>query len=139
MRKVLIVWAPDTPENKRIVDEMRGSFDGAKFTCRSRGAAETTIADIADAELVVFGTQKQGSTDLPQEFSELVRVFKGVTLAGRKGVVFSMGIERASGRLRKSLKETEIALLENDPVFADPKSGKSQEIADWVRKLLSAL
>jgi flavodoxin len=138
MRKVLIVWAPDTPENKRIVDEIRGLLDGARLNCKSRGAAETTIADIADADLIAFGVQKQGSTDMPQEFSELLRVFKGVTLAGRKGAVFSMGPEKASARLRKALKETEIALLDEDPVFADPKSGKSQEIADWVRKLLSS-
>ena len=139
MRKVLIVWAPDTPENRRVVDEVRGSFDGAKFTASTRAAAETTIADIANADLVVFGLQKQGASDPPQEFAELVRVFKGVTLAGRTAGIFSMGTERASARLRKALKDTEISLLEDDPVFTDPKSGKSHEIAEWVRKMAGAL
>jgi flavodoxin len=138
MRKVLIVWAPDTAENRRIVDDVRGSFDGARFTASTRAAAETTIADIADADLVVFGLQKQGASDIPPEFAELVRIFKGVTLAGRTAGFFSMGAERASARLRKALKDTEISLLEEDPVFSEPKSERSHEIAEWVRKLTGA-
>jgi hypothetical protein len=49
-----------------------------------------------------------------------------------------MGSEKASHRLRKALKETEIALLEDDPLFTDQKQGVSVEIADWVKKLIGS-
>ena len=135
MFSVLITWAPDTTENRRVVDAVRAAFDDLKLDTKVEKAAECSIAHLATADIVVIGIQKWGTAEVHPDFSELVRVFKGVTLAGRTAGIFSIGTERASARMRKALKDTEISLLEDDPVFADQKTGKSPEIADWAKKL----
>jgi hypothetical protein len=136
MHSVLILWAPDTAENRKVVDAVSSVFDDAKVAFLARKVSEATIADLTTAEIIVFGTQKMSNGDLPPDYSECVRVFKGMTLAGRTAAFFSIGTERASARLRKALKDTEITQVEEEPVFSEQKPGKSSEMSDWVRKLV---
>ncbi|MGD0727425.1 MAG: hypothetical protein ABSB63_17900 [Spirochaetia bacterium] len=137
MHSVLILWAPESAENRRVVEAVTGAFDAAMLAPLAKKVAEASIADITAAEIVVLGTQKTNSSDLPPEYAECLRVFKGVTLAGRTAGLFSMGSEKATGRLRKALKDTEISTWEEDPLFSDPKSGAPAEIAAWVKKLVA--
>ena len=135
MYSVLILWAPDSTENRRIVDAISRVFDELKTTTVVKPASEATIADVTGTEIVLCGGEKPGSADLPPEDSEWIRVFKGVTLAGRTAGFFSMGSERATARLRKALKDTEIAQRDDDPLFVDSRQA---DMADWARKLVSA-
>jgi flavodoxin len=137
MHSALILWAPDTAENRKVVDAISSAFDDARVTFLTRKVSEATIADLTTAEIIVFGIQKMSNGDLPPDYSECVRIFKGMTLAGRTAAFFSIGTERASVRLRKALKDTEIAQVEEEPVFSDQKPGKSPEMSEWVRKLIT--
>ena len=132
---MLILWAPDTAENRRIVEAVSRVFDDLKSPPLVKRATEATVADITASEIVLFGVEKTGTTELPAEFGEWLRVFKGITLAGRTAGFFSMGSERATARLRRALKETEIAQREEDPLFVDSKQG---DMTEWARKLIGA-
>jgi hypothetical protein len=137
MYSVLILWAPDTFENRRIVDAVTRAFEAAKLAPLVKKAGEATIVDVNRADIVVFGVQKVGTIDVPPDYAELLRIFKGITLAGRTGGFFSMGSEKSTTRFRKVLKDTEIAQSDDDPLFSDQKEGTSTEIADWVRRLMA--
>ena len=134
MYSVLILWAPDSTENRRIVDAVSRVFDELKTTTVVKLAAEATIADVSATEIVLFGVEKSGSAELPPEYTEWVRVFKGITLAGRTAGFFSMGSEKATARLRKALKDTEIAQRDHDPLFVDSRQA---DMSEWARKLVS--
>jgi hypothetical protein len=134
MYSVLILWAPDSTENRRIVDAVSRVFDELKTTTVAKPAAEATIADVNAAEIVLFGVEKSGSAELPQEYAEWIRVFKGITLAGRTAGFFSMGSERATARLRKALKDTEIAQRDDEPLFVDSRQA---DMSEWARKLVN--
>jgi flavodoxin len=136
MHSVLIVWAPDTAENRRVVEAVTGALNTSTLSHLAKKVVDARISDFTAAEIVVFGTQKTASSDLPPDYSECLRVFKGVTLAGRTVGLFSTGSERATGRLRKALKDTEILLWEDDALFSDSKSSTSAEVTEWVRKLV---
>src|SRR5208337_4185034 len=123
MYNVLILWAPDTAENRKLVDSVARALEMSKVSLLVRGAAEATIADVNAADIVIFGAQKTHTTDAPAEFSEFLRIFKGITLAGRTAGFFSMGAEKATARLRKALKDTEISQSDDDPLFNDQKQG----------------
>lgn len=138
MYSVLILWAPDTAENRRVIENITRAIEPTKIVPVVKKAAEATIADVNASDIIIFGVQKMGMADLPPDYSEFLRIFKGITLAGRTAGIFSMGSEKASHRLRKALKETEIALVEDDPLFTDQKQGISAEIADWVKKLIGS-
>jgi flavodoxin len=137
MYNVLILWAPDTAENRKLVDAVARALEQTKVTLLVKGAAEATIAEVNAADIVVFGAQKTNSADVPVEFSEFLRIFKGITLAGRTAGFFSMGAEKATARLRKALKDTEISQSEEDPLFADQKQGISLSVQEWSQKLIA--
>ena len=137
MHSVLILWAPDTAESRRVVEAVTGAFDAAMLTSLSKKVTDATIADFTASEIVVLGAQKTGPFDLPPDYAECVRVFKGITLAGRTAGLFSVGSEKTTGRLRKALKDTEILTSEEEPLFSDPRTGGAAEIAGWVKKLIA--
>jgi flavodoxin len=137
MYNVLLLWAPHTAENRNIVDGIARAFEQAKVSLLVKGAAEATIADVNAADIVIFGAQKAGTADVPAEYSELLRIFKGITLAGRTAGFFSMGAERVTTRLRKALKDTEISQSEEDPLLADQKQGTPAFVIEWSQKLIA--
>lgn len=137
MHSVLILWAPDTAENRRVVEAVTGAFDAAMLSSVAKKVTEASIADFTAVDIVVLGVQKTSNSDLPPDYVECVRVFKGITLAGRTAGLFSVGSEKVTGRLRKALKDTEIATSEEDPLFSDPKTGATAEIGAWVKKLIA--
>jgi hypothetical protein len=134
MYSVLILWAPDTAENRRIVDAVSRAFDELKTSPIAKRVSDATIADMTASDIVLFGVEKSGPAELPADYAECLRIFRGITLAGRTAGFFSMGLERATGRLRRALKDTEIAQREDDPLFAD---SRLSDLSEWARKLLS--
>ena len=135
MYNVLILWAPDSAEIRKVAEVVRASFNEGKYKTTLKKADESSIVDVAATDVVIFGLQKSGAAEVPPEYSELMRVFKGVTLAGRAAGVFSVGTEKASAKIKKSLKDTEVALFEEDPLFPNERPEKTQDISDWARKL----
>jgi len=138
MHNVLILWAPDTPENHRVVEAVTRAFSDAKLSPKAIRAADVTAADFTAADIVVFGAQKPGNADISSDYNECIRFFRGISLAGRTAGFFSMGSEKAAARLRKALKDTEITQSDEEPLFADHKHGTSPEMSDWVRGLVGA-
>ncbi len=135
MYNVLILWGPDSAETRKVVEAVRGALNEGRFKTTAKKATESSIVDIAAADMVIFGLRKAGASEVPPEFSDLMRIFKGVTLAGRAAGIFSVGTEKASSRIRKSLKDTEVALFDDDPLFSDEKPEKLSEVSEWARKL----
>jgi len=134
MYSVLILWAPDTADNRKVVDAVSRAFDELKTPHTTKRVSDATVADLTASDIVLFGVEKAGPAELPPDFAECLRVFKGITLAGRTAGFFSMGAERATGRLRRALKETEIAQRDEDPLFSD---GRLNDVTEWARKLLT--
>ena len=135
MYNVVVLWAPDSADNRRIVEAVGRAFEQMKVALIVKTAGEATIADVTAADIVVFGAQKVGSADAPAEFADFMRIFKGITLAGRTAGLFSMGQDKATARLRKALKETEIAMADDDPLFSDGKPAAS--VTDWAQRLVA--
>ena len=123
MYKVLILWAPDNAENQALVNTVAHSFEGGTASAVARKAAEATIADINCSDLIVFGAGKTAGDEAPADYADLIRIFKGITFAGRTAGFFSLGSEKATARLRKALRDTEIAQIEDDPVFNGQAQG----------------
>ena len=135
MYNVLILWAPDSAETRKVAESVGAAFNEGRFKTTLKKADESSIVDIAAADMVIFGLQKSAASELPPEFSELVRAFKGVTLAGRAAGVYSVGGEKASAKIKKSLKDTEVALFEEDPLFSNDKTDRASDVSEWARKL----
>ena len=138
MYNVVVLWAPDSADNRRIVEMVARALEQTKVALRMKSASEATIADLTAADIVVFGAQKVPAGDAPPEYTDLLRIFRGITLAGRTAGFFSMGTDKATARLRKALKETEITQLEDDPLFSDQKQGAPPSVTEWAQRLIGA-
>jgi flavodoxin len=136
MYNVVVLWAPDSADNRRIVEMVARALEQTKVALRMKNASEATIADLTAADIVVFGAQKVTTGDAPAEYTDLLRIFRGISLAGRTAGFFSMGTDKATVRLRKALRETEVALLEDDPLFTDPKAGVPPSVTEWAQRLI---
>jgi hypothetical protein len=135
MHTLLITFAPDSPESRSLVEDIRTALDPGVFRASTKPARETTIVDIALANVVLFGAQRAGASEIPADYDELLRVFTGANLAGKAGALFSAGGDRPSARLRKVLRDTDITLLDEDPVFSADSAARQGEIAAWAGKL----
>jgi flavodoxin len=138
MYNVVVLWAPDSADNRRIVEMVARALEQTKVALRLKNASEATIADLTAADIVVFGTQRVTAGDAPAEYADLLRIFRGISLAGRTAGFFSMGTDKATVRLRKALRETEIAQVDDDPLFADQKQGVPPSVTEWAQKLIGA-
>jgi hypothetical protein len=128
MQQVFITFAPDTADARRIVGEVKASFEGPEAAVVVKPAGQSSILDIEPADLVLFGVGRTDS-DVPSEYAELVRVFAGCNLAGKAAAFFPLGASRASAALRRALKPTEISVLEEEPGTGE-RAGRS-EVKDW--------
>jgi flavodoxin len=138
MYNAVVLWAPDSADNRRIVEVVARALEQTKVALRLKNAAEATIADLTAADILIFGVQKVPAGDAPSEYSDLLRIFRGITFAGRTAGFFSMGTDKATVRLRKALKETEILLLDDDPLFTDQKPGAQPLVTEWAQRLVGA-
>ena len=141
MHNVLILWAPDTPENHRVVEAVTRAFSDAKLSPKAIRAADASAADLTAADIVVFGAQKTGNADIPPDYNECMRFFRGITLAGRIAGFYSTGSEKAgsekaAARLRKALKDTEITQSDEEPLFVEGKQGTFPQMSNWVRRIV---
>lgn len=136
MYNVVVLWAPDSADNRRVVEMVARALEQTKVVLRMKSASEATIADLTAADILVFGTQKVSTGDAPSEYGDLLRIFRGITFAGRTAGFFSMGVDKATVRLRKALKETEIQQLEDDPLFTDQKPGSQPSVTEWAQRLV---
>jgi hypothetical protein len=134
MYSVLILWAPDSAENRRTVEAVSRALEELKTSPTAKRVSDSTVADLTATDIVLFGVEKTGAAELPPDYNDCLRVFKGITLAGRTAGFFSLGNEKATARLRRALKDTEIAQADDDPVFVD---GKLHEVPEWARKLVN--
>jgi len=127
VQQVFVTYAPETADARRIADEVKAAFEGGETVVTAKPASQSSILDIEPADLVLFGVGRTDA-DIPPEYAELVRVFAGCNLAGKAAAFFPLGASRASAALRRSLKPTEISILEEEP--AAEKTGRN-ELRGW--------
>jgi hypothetical protein len=132
MLNLIISYAPDGIENRKIVDEVRGAFETAGCRTVVKKAADTSITDLAAADIMLFGLQKPAIAELHPDFNELVRIFKGVNLAGKTVGFFSFNAEKASARLRRALLDSDPSSFDEEPALGDGDSERHADLQGWV-------
>ena len=88
MHSVLILWAPDTAENRRVVEAVTSAFDAAMLAPLAKKVTEATIADITAAEIIVFGHAEDELRRPPSRLHGVRPRFQGYHPRGKNGGVF---------------------------------------------------
>ena len=136
MDNLLILYAPDSPENRSVASELAVCFDPGRYAVTAKHAARSSITDVAAADLVVFCLQGSdaGTT---VDFSELTRTFAAANLAGRVAAFASFGDQNASGRLRAALSDTDITQFREEAALSQAGSERAQVLKRWAQQLVS--
>jgi flavodoxin len=137
MIKVSILYAPDSADNKKAVEEMSSALETDRCAVSVRKAVEAIVADVTGADIVIFGLQKADSSDVQEEFKELARIFKGINLAGKTAAFFSFGQEKAAAGLKKALKSTDISLADPELLLPEKGASRQADVKEWARRVIS--
>lgn len=91
MYNVVVLWAPDSADNRRIVEMVARALEQTKVALRLKSASEATIADLTAADILVFGAQKVPAGEAPSEYSDLLRIFRASCSPVERRVSFLWG------------------------------------------------
>jgi flavodoxin len=137
MIKVSILFAPDSTENRKAVEEIASALDAAHCAVTLKKAAESIISDVTGADVILFGVQKTDSSEVQEEFREFARIFKGINLAGKTAAFFTFSQDKAASALRKCLKSSDISLADPEITLAEKSPSRQSDIKEWVRQVLA--
>lgn len=135
MENLLILFGPDSSGNRAIVDEVKAACAASDFNAMAKAASESSITDIASADVILFGAEKSGNSIVPKDFAELARMCQGANLAGKCAGFFALGPEKSSAELRSVLTQSDISLLDGEPVFPDRGNDRKTRISEWIREV----
>jgi flavodoxin len=134
MYNLFISYAPDSQENRKSVEEVQAAFDSSQFKTVVKKAAESAVTDLAGADIVLFCSEKTGSSEMHPDFAEIARASKGANFAGKTAGFFSFGSEKACSKLRKALHDSNISLFDDEPAVGE-KDQKSTDLKEWAGRL----
>jgi flavodoxin len=137
METLFIVYAPDSPENRKSVEEVRTACEAVSTSTFVKEASRSSITDIAGADIVLLGVRKSGGSEIPAEFGELLRASKGANLAGKTIAFFSFGSEKAAAKLRRALRDSDITQFDEEPLLADKDPSRSVDVKGWIDRIVS--
>jgi flavodoxin len=135
MENLLILYGPDSATNKAIVDEVKNAFAAADFSSKVKAASESSIVDIASADVILFGSEKTGGLVVPKDYAALARMCRGANLAGKCAGFFALGTDKPSSELRAALEKSDISILNGEAAFSERENDRKSKISEWVREI----
>ncbi len=124
-KKLLVVYEDAVGELESLAKDIKKSV-GASAIVKVRCAADVSIPEILTAEAYIFGVADSNAF----VWTELRRVFEGINLAGRNGLIYSVpGVKhKAPDPFLSWLQPTELS------VSALPCTSGSDALA-WLRSI----
>jgi hypothetical protein len=126
--RALVLFEDDKPEVERQARAIAERLEEQGREVSVSSASNVAISDLLAAGLYLFGAAAPAAP----AYSELVRVFKGINLAGRKAAFFGSS-GSAVAWLRGVCADTEITAAHSDLVGRSDQSA----LAAWLKGVLA--
>jgi hypothetical protein len=88
---------------------------------------------------VLLGSAAQGGAAVHEEFAEILRALKGVSLAGRTVGIFALRSESTVRAFADALKDCEVSLASPNGLVLSTPDAAEGDISRWVSGLLEHL
>ncbi len=128
MNRVIILYAPDTPDLKSQAEKIKKAFSSESLEPLLKPAKECSIQDIIASDIIVLGL-KEAKKGIHKDFAEIERALSGINLAGRLAGLFAADTESSMKQFAKSFEASGIGIVA-EALSTDASSGK--QINEWV-------
>jgi flavodoxin len=134
MFNVAIIYAPEDADIHEYAQQIHNEFKKSDMMATLKKAGKASIPDIAAADIVVFGSKEQEKDPIHSDFSQLIRSFSGVNLAGRAAAFFIMENSSTLSEFKKVLNDSDIHFYK-PPLYIkkDEQKANTKAIAKWVK------
>ncbi len=139
MYRVVIIYAPAEDRMQKLVSDLEECFDRDNFKMKIKAADRSTVADLTAADLFLLGSLPEGGKAIHQDFSEILRALRGITLAGRVGGLFSIDSEPTIEIFRQAMKDCELVLSDQNFLNLKPDRLDPAVLRGWVAALTRQL
>ena len=115
---------------KKCAELLRKAFDRKAFTATAQSASSSHLSDVAAARAVILGSATEEDTPVHADFTELVRAFSGVNLAGRCAAFFAEKASETAGAFAAALSDSDISMF-GEPLVLDEKGFDGPQLKRW--------
>lgn len=133
MYRLTILYAPEDEEYAGPAKQLGNAFSELGLDVVVKAAKNAGISDILAADIVIFGSSVL-KPYLHPHFTEMVRAFKGINLAGKCAGFLSYSGNNAPKLFRKALRDTDIYEFRRDLII-NSGSTKPDELTKWAKEL----
>lgn len=113
--KTLVVWQDGRPELERMAHDLGEKLEAMGIATVIKVASAVSIPEVLAASSYLFGADEAGNAN----YGELVRLLKGVNLAGRPAAFFGAN-GAAVAWLRDMTKDAELVATSVDLIGPKP-------------------
>jgi flavodoxin len=134
-QKVIVVFSPQEGDLKTLAETIAHKYEETNCSVVLKSAEQVSIPEINAADILVFGTEEEGTALLSGGYREIARAFSGINLAGKIGAFFSYSRGESIQNLREMVKDTDLELISSDLIFLqNGKSIKDKKIDKWINQ-----
>jgi len=135
MYRGVIIFAPEEPYMEQLARRIGDSLDSNSFKVEIKPAVQAEVPDLAAADFFVLGSSPQGDRPIHEDFDEILRALRGMTLAGRVGGVFAVASDRTLKAFDRALRDCELNMPEENYKNLKGADSDSAELSAWMRGL----
>jgi len=135
MNRVIILYAPDTPELAQAADKIKRALASEDFTVEIKTSKQCSIQDLAANDLVIAGFRDAKKWPHP-DFAEINRALSGINLAGRIAGVFGMDTDGMIENFRKSFNDSDITIFD-DALTVGNREQDIKLMSAWLKNFVA--
>jgi flavodoxin len=139
MYHAALIYAPASPEMEAISKKIIGKLPRNRVEAVRKAARDAAIPDIAAADLVLLGSAAQRGDAVHEDFAEIFRALKGISLAGRTVGIYALDSESTIRAFADALKDCEVSLPSPNRLVLKTPDPAEQDISRWLSGLLQHL
>jgi len=139
MYQAAVIYAPNSPEMSALSEQIARKLGQERLKVVRKEAAQAIVPDLSAANLVLLGSAAEGKAAIHQDFAEILRALKGMSLAGRAVGVFALRSAETLQAFRRALADCEVPLESRQFVSFQGSEAQDSDLGSWLGNLIEQL
>ena len=139
MYQAAVIYAPDSPEMSALSEQIARKLGQERLKVVRKEAAQAIVPDLSAANLVLLGSAAGEKGPIHQDFAEILRALKGISLAGRTVGAFALRSAETLQAFREALADCEVPLDPRQFVSLQGSDAQDADLGAWLGNLIEQL
>lgn len=139
MYQAAVIYAPASSAMGALTERIAEALKERRLKVVRKEAAQAIIPDLTAADLVVLGSAAGTKAAIHEDFTEILRALKGISLAGRTIGVFALQSSETLQAFEKALSDCEVPLDTRQLLSLSTGEVPDSELGPWLGNLIEQL